>query len=149
MTEKIEIMTKFYAAFVRDELRDQFTREVIKSYLFVKKRNAERWEIPIGNFREDSHLDRLLGVQSDLGLSCRLDMILTNQNYEGIPKETEVYILTHKGGELGLTEKYETHRWMTLAEFKMSQDLIHNYQKVRRIICIAESALFQSGVSGS
>ena len=142
-------MTRFYAAFVRDEVKDEFTKDVISSYLFVKKKDKGRWEIPIGNFRRNSQLDRLLGTQEDLGLECRLNMVLTDQNYDGIPKEIDVYVLTCHDGEPRLTKKYETHKWMTLAELATAQDIINNYQKVRTIICMAESALWQSGVSGS
>jgi hypothetical protein len=138
-------MKRFYAAFVRNDDKDIM-------YLLVRKNQNEKWEIPIGDFRGDSQLERLLGVQSGLGLSCCLEILFPNQdnnNKNKIQEETEVYILTHQDGELKLTEKYESHKWMTLAEFATAQDIINNYQKVRKIICMVESGLFQSSESGS
>jgi len=125
-------MTPFYAAFIR-----KLDSEEVR-YLFVKKNNENKWEIPIHQSKGKLVINKLLGIYQDLGLECKLLTEFTSGDTNKIPENMEVYLCEHQRGEVELTDSYEEFKWVSLVEFHGAREKVHNYDTIRTFICYQE-----------
>ena len=133
-------MVRFYAAFIHKKENDQPPK-----LLLVKKEASTKWEIPIGTFRGDTNLNKIMGVHEDFGLECRLHDYYEHQTQHN--GKVEIYFLNYQRGNVSLTENYKSYIWISKEEIDNLANKISNNKIISKYFDKTENAIKFSEMS--